>query len=128
MLGGYFAYTGAAIGDEDSSEDLIMTADGDPYDIILASAWTIPLKIYLHITLQDAFSSLPDLPLANMITAQVYLQELEYTNAIRVAESGLELVRRYESNTVRELREYVEFVRTRERSDNFSSIQGAQGL
>lgn len=48
MLGGYFAYIGAAIGDEDSSEDLIMTVEGDPYDIILASAWTIPLKIYLR--------------------------------------------------------------------------------
>ena len=65
-----------------------------------------------YISLQDAFSALPDLPLASMITAQVHLQELEYTNAIRVAESGLELVRRYESNTTRELREYVEIVRT----------------
>jgi len=45
-----------------------------------------------------------------MITAQVHLRELEYTNAIRVAECGLELVRRYESNTARELREYVDII------------------
>ncbi|OAX37205.1 superkiller protein 3 [Rhizopogon vinicolor AM-OR11-026] len=86
MLKGYIAYDRIAVSDEDSIEEL--TVEGDPYDIIL-----------------DAFSALPDLPLANMITAQVHLQELEYTNAIRVAESGLELVRKYESNTARELRE-----------------------
>lgn len=47
-----------------------------------------------------------------MITARVHLQELEYTDAIKVAESGLELVRRYESNAARELQEYVEIIRT----------------
>jgi hypothetical protein len=65
-------------------------------------------------SIQDAFSALADSPLANMIAAQVHLQELEYTNAIRVAESGLELVRRYETNTARELPEYVEIVSTPE--------------
>jgi hypothetical protein len=64
------------------------------------------------ISFQDAFSALPDSLLANMITARVHLQELEYTDAIKVAESGLELVRGYESNTARELREWVEIVRT----------------
>ncbi|KAG2153913.1 superkiller protein 3 [Suillus clintonianus] len=86
MLKGYFIYSRAAHGDEGFIEE--MTVDGDPYNTIL-----------------DAFSALPDSLLANMITARVHLQELEYTDAIKVAESGLELVRRYESNTARELRE-----------------------
>ncbi|KAG1771164.1 superkiller protein 3 [Suillus placidus] len=85
MLTGYFAYSGAAHGEDGSTEELTFTVDGDPYDIILAI--------------------LPDSLLANMITARVHLQEFEYTDAIKVAESGLELIRRYESNTARELRE-----------------------
>ncbi|KAG1742187.1 superkiller protein 3 [Suillus lakei] len=88
MLKGYFAYSRTANGDEGSTEQLTLTTDSDPYDIIL-----------------DAFSALPNSLLANMITARVHLQELEYIDATKVAESGLELVRRYESNTARELRE-----------------------
>ncbi|KAG2745039.1 superkiller protein 3 [Suillus brevipes Sb2] len=88
MLTGYFAYSKVTNDDEGSTEELTFAVDSDPYDIIL-----------------DAFSALPDSLLANMITARVHLQELEYTDAIKVAESGLELVRRYESNTARELRE-----------------------
>ncbi|KAG1844187.1 hypothetical protein DFJ58DRAFT_731304 [Suillus subalutaceus] len=78
MLTGYFAYCKATYGDEGSTEELTFT---------------------------DAFSVLSDSLLANMITARVHLQELEYPDAIKVAESGLELIRRYESNTARELRE-----------------------
>ncbi|KAG1761965.1 superkiller protein 3 [Suillus occidentalis] len=78
MLTGYFAYSKVTHDDEGSTKEL---------------------------TFADAFSALPDSLLANMITARVHLQELEYTDAIKVAESGLELVRKYESNTARELRE-----------------------
>ncbi|KAG2046495.1 protein prenylyltransferase [Suillus hirtellus] len=88
MLTGYLTYNKAAYGDEESTEELTFAVDSDPYGIIL-----------------DAFSALPDSLLANMITARVHLQELEYTDAIKVAESGLELVRRYESNAARELQE-----------------------
>ncbi|KAG2113725.1 superkiller protein 3 [Suillus discolor] len=88
MLTGYLTYNKAAYGDEESTEELTFAVDSDPYGTIL-----------------DAFSALPDSLLANMITARVHLQELEYTDAIKVAESGLELVRRYESNTARELQE-----------------------
>ncbi|KAG2355063.1 hypothetical protein BDR07DRAFT_1304231 [Suillus spraguei] len=85
MLAGYFAYSKIADGDEGSTEEPTFAVDSDPYGIILAT--------------------LPDSLLANMITARVHLQELEYTDAIKVAESGLELIRRYESNTACELPE-----------------------
>ncbi|KAG1896020.1 superkiller protein 3 [Suillus fuscotomentosus] len=88
MLTGYLTYNKAAYGDEESTEELTFAVDSDPYGTIL-----------------DAFSALPDSLLANMITARVHLQEVEYTDAIKVAESGLELVRRYESNAARELQE-----------------------
>ncbi|KAG1851683.1 superkiller protein 3 [Suillus subluteus] len=85
MLTGYFAYCKATYVDEGSTEELTFAVDSDPYGIILAI--------------------LSDSLLANMITARVHLQELEYPDAIKVAENGLELIRRYESNTARELRE-----------------------
>ncbi|KAG1745363.1 superkiller protein 3 [Suillus paluster] len=87
MLKGYFAYNRTAHADEEAMEEPTLTFINDPPEDIT------------HITLQDAFAALPDSLLANIITARVHLQELEYTDAIKVAESGLELVRRYESNT-----------------------------
>lgn len=48
------------------------------------------LKAY---TIQDVFTTLSGSILANRIVADLYLQESDYQNAIRVAESGLELSR-----------------------------------
>lgn len=47
MLKAYFAYSGTAHNDEDSTDEPIMTAVGDPYDIILASGQIMPLEISL---------------------------------------------------------------------------------
>ena len=46
---------------------------------------------------------LPSSLLANRIAVEVYLQELEYSSVIDVAESGIELVRNHEKNTGRKI-------------------------
>ncbi|EGN99549.1 hypothetical protein SERLA73DRAFT_159810 [Serpula lacrymans var. lacrymans S7.3] len=88
LLEGYFAYNLINLSNEedDEVEDTGDDSEEDPYDTIL-----------------DAFTLLPDSIVANRIVADTYLQELDYTSAIRVAESGLELVQRHESNTGRKL-------------------------
>jgi hypothetical protein len=47
MLRGYFTYSRTVLDDEDSTEELVMTVDGDPYDIILASALIMARKMSL---------------------------------------------------------------------------------
>lgn len=47
---------------------------------------------------QDAFSSLSDSILAHRIIGELYQQEADYENTIKVSESGLELVNRAEQN------------------------------
>ncbi|KAH0827587.1 superkiller protein 3 [Lanmaoa asiatica] len=90
LLGGYFLYTGMPLevdGDEeDSKNPRRAVEDRDPFDIIM-----------------EASGSLPNSLLANRIVTEVYLQELDYSSAINVAESGLELVRRHEQNTGRKI-------------------------
>jgi hypothetical protein len=45
-------------------------------------------RSYIDISLHDASSALPNSLPANMVTARVHLQELEYTNAIKVPGIG----------------------------------------
>lgn len=57
--------------------------------------------------LQEAFAELGDSLLAHRIVAQLYEQDSDYENAIKVSESGLELVRRAELNWGRPFKQYV---------------------
>ena len=52
---------------------------------------------------QDAFTSLPNSIFAHRIVAEIYLREVDYANAIKIAENGLELVSRAELNSGRKL-------------------------
>lgn len=63
-----------------------------------------------HLTkflLQEAFAELGDSLLAHRIVAQLYEQDSDYENAIKVSESGLELVRRAELNWGRPFKQFV---------------------
>ena len=65
--------------------------------------------IPLTICAQEAFASLSDSVLAHRIIAELYEQEADYENAMKVSESGLELVRRIEQNWGRPLKQYVSY-------------------
>ncbi|KAF9245024.1 superkiller protein 3 [Melanogaster broomeanus] len=91
LLKGYFLYTGTPIFEEDEGENddehaKITPEDKDSFD-----------------TIMDTFGSLSDSILASRIVTEVYLQELDYTSVINIAESGLELVRRHEKDTGRKI-------------------------
>ncbi|KAH7923951.1 TPR-like protein [Leucogyrophana mollusca] len=92
ILSGYFIYNGIQVSDEGDSDDEARKPTEvdavDPYDTIL-----------------DAFAALPDSIIANRIAADTYLRELDYQSTIKVAESGLELLRRHESNAGRKLKQ-----------------------
>ncbi len=57
--------------------------------------------------LQEALSSLNDSVLAHRIVAELYEEDADHENAIKISESGLELVRRIEQNWGRPLKQYV---------------------
>jgi len=90
LLKGYFTYMDIPIvdrrEDDSGSESDIEVFNDDPFDTIL-----------------NAHSMIPDSILANRILASVYLQELDYQNAINVAETGLELLHTAEANRGRNL-------------------------
>ncbi|KAG8213777.1 superkiller protein 3 [Butyriboletus roseoflavus] len=90
LLGGYFLYTGTPLevhGDEeDDKHSQQVVEERDPIDITM-----------------EAFGLLPDSLLGNRIVTEVFLQELDYSSVINVAENGLELVRRHEQNTGRKI-------------------------
>ena len=48
--------------------------------------------------------------LGHRCAGEVYLQEGDYENAIKISESGLELVRRVEQNWGRPLKQYVQLL------------------
>lgn len=55
MFKAYFAYSGTVLGDEDSTEELIMSVAGDPYDIILASGYNYASPDIVYIFLRMLF-------------------------------------------------------------------------
>ena len=59
---------------------------------------------YFTDCIQEAFANLKESILAHRIVAELYEQEDDYDNAMKVAESGLELVRRTEHNWGRSLK------------------------
>ena len=52
---------------------------------------------------QDAFTLLPGSIIAHRIMADLYLQEIDYQNAIRIAETGIELVGKLEVDNAKQL-------------------------
>ncbi|KAH7915212.1 superkiller protein 3 [Hygrophoropsis aurantiaca] len=100
LLSGYFLYNGVQISDHESSDGDDKKPDEndyavDPYDKIL-----------------DAFAFLSDSIISNRIAAEVYMHELDYQISIKLAESGLELLRRYESNSGRKLEQVMKAFNT----------------
>ncbi|KAG6908388.1 hypothetical protein DXG01_004817 [Tephrocybe rancida] len=77
LLKGYFSYMNIPLSDGDEESD----ADGS----------------------LNAFAAVPNSNIANRVLAELYVTELDYENAIKVAESGLELLNRLEKSTGRRL-------------------------
>lgn len=94
LLRGYFLYMGIPIDEDIDSEA------NEPSNVVSKPASDD--GELLNATL-DAFGSLQDSLLATRVVVDVYLQERDYLSVIHVAESGLELVKKYEENTGRKL-------------------------
>ncbi|KAG6862290.1 hypothetical protein C0995_015987 [Termitomyces sp. Mi166 len=89
LLKGYFLYMNIPLSDaEDDVEDVPVTKleEEDPFDTIL-----------------NAFATVPNSNIANRVLSELYVTELDYQNAIKAAESGLELLNRHEKSTSRKL-------------------------
>ncbi|KAI0356305.1 TPR-like protein [Trametes cingulata] len=92
LLSAYFHYMAIRLDDEDDEEEEGPDIQPDP-DVD-----------YIEI-MMDAFTSLEDSLLAHRIITQLYEQDADYENAIKLSESGLELVRRSEQNWGRPLKQ-----------------------
>ncbi|KAI0743910.1 TPR-like protein [Daedaleopsis nitida] len=90
LLRAYFKYMSVPL-QEDGDEG---AASGDEEDVM------DQLDI-----MTEAFNSLNDSILAHRIIAELYEQESDYENAMKVSESGFELVRRVEQNWGRPLKQ-----------------------
>ncbi|KAG5653623.1 hypothetical protein H0H81_011849 [Sphagnurus paluster] len=87
LLKGYFNYMKIQVGDEDNDDDDDEQGQGqDPFDMIL-----------------NACAEQPNSLIANRVLAELYVTELDYENAIKVAETGLGILSRIEKNTGRKL-------------------------
>ncbi|KAF8070280.1 TPR-like protein [Lyophyllum atratum] len=89
LLKGYFAYMNITISkqeDEDEAPAVVVGMEEDPFDTIL-----------------NAYAANPNSMIANRVLAELYVSELDYENAIKVAERGLELLKRFEDSTGRKL-------------------------
>ncbi|KAF5386053.1 hypothetical protein D9615_002427 [Tricholomella constricta] len=92
LLKGYFTYMNIPILEDDNEDEVeapqkLTEAEEDPFDTIL-----------------NAYAAQPNSTIANRVLAELYIAELDYENAIKVAESGLELLSKFENNTGRRLR------------------------
>jgi superkiller protein 3 len=105
LLKGYFAYIGAPLPreDQEDQESLSIQQEEDSFDVVLVRILTASTYVGLICFDQDAFTALSESIFANRIVADIYLKEEDYHNAIRMAESGLELVRRSEIDNAKTL-------------------------
>ncbi|KAG6878535.1 hypothetical protein C0993_004433 [Termitomyces sp. T159_Od127] len=88
-LKGYFLYMNISLSDaEDDDEDVPPSKpeDEDPFDMIL-----------------NAYATIPHSNIATRVLSELYVTEVDYQNAMKAAESGLELLNRYEKSTGRKL-------------------------
>ncbi|RPD63776.1 TPR-like protein [Lentinus tigrinus ALCF2SS1-6] len=91
LIRAYFEYMRIPLSDEEEDEEQAHKDADDELDLIDA--------------MMDAFTSLGNSILAHRIIAELYEQDADYENAIKVAESGLELVRLVEQNWGRPIRQ-----------------------
>ena len=102
FLGGYFSYRGVPMFDE--KEKLLSVPRDDAFDTMIVSMIFGKFRLMcLTYHFQNAFSATPDSLIATRILTDVYLNELDYPNAVKVAESSLELLHRAETSTGRKL-------------------------
>ena len=113
MLKGYFIYYSIPL-EVDEDEEGEDTNPADDPDVGLDMVFVritpladIPFVNRKHV--QDAQPRLVNSLIATRLLADVYLREADYANAIKVAESGLELTRRAETNHGKSLDLYVDF-------------------
>ncbi|KAF9562772.1 TPR-like protein [Agrocybe pediades] len=87
LFKGYFAYIGSGLADdEEEDKDLFTVGDDDPLDIVIG-----------------AYATLDDTIIGNRILSEVYLNEVDYENAIKISKKGLRLLGKLESDTLKEL-------------------------
>ncbi|KAF9456626.1 TPR-like protein [Collybia nuda] len=87
LLKGYFNYVGESILEDEGEGNLPeQLSDDGPFDMVL-----------------NSFPLIPDSVLASRILADLYLNEMDYENAIKVAKNGLEILYRKENSTGRKL-------------------------
>jgi len=108
LLKGYFAHISEPLpmedGNENDSNSLSTQLDEDSFDMVLVRILSLPAYFYPHASIdQDGFTALPGSIFAHRIVAELYLLEEDYQNAIRMSESGLELVRRSETDNATKL-------------------------
>ncbi|OCH91806.1 TPR-like protein [Obba rivulosa] len=86
VIQGHFGYDGVSLSendDESSEEEGEQEEEGQ--------------EAYVDMII-DAFASLPDSIFAHQVAADMYAREEDFENAIKISESGLELVKRAEQN------------------------------
>ena len=93
---------------DDDEEKPDAGLEEDPLNVMLVNSVAASTTAELIISIaQDAFSFLSHSILSNRLMANLYLEECDYENAISIAESGLELVRKAEANTGKNLKQCV---------------------
>lgn len=110
LLRAYFEYM-AIPPDDDSEDEKGAAPEPDPevdhVEVMIVRSSSMHKTHISDVSLQEAFAELGDSLLAHRIVAQLYEQDSDYENAIKVSESGLELVRRAELNWGRPFKQYV---------------------
>ena len=113
LLKGYFTYFDIPLvseeEDDQESSDL-MEEDEDPFDTILVRSnphWTHFGDTESTSFLQNAHTLLPNSLISNRVVSELYINELDYENAIKVAENGLKIVAKSEVSTGLRLPRYV---------------------
>ncbi|KAH9947609.1 TPR-like protein [Amylocystis lapponica] len=84
LVKGYFGYMGVPVSEDDEDSAAVGQAAGQQDD-------------FVDVVI-DAFGRLPDSLLAHLAMEEIYQHESDLENAIKVAESGLGLVKRTEQN------------------------------
>ncbi|KAF8894922.1 hypothetical protein CPB84DRAFT_1682556 [Gymnopilus junonius] len=86
LFRGYFAYRQEGLVDEEEDRELLGPIDEDPVDTVI-----------------NASLSLSDTVLAHRFSAEVYLGECDYENAIKTSKEGLQKLSQLESDTSKNL-------------------------
>lgn len=102
LIRGYLLYMGLPLTeDEDNLEEPAGSPpeNEDPFDLMLVCMARLRSADSCLTILQEAFGGLSTSILAHRILAEVYLWDLDYQNAISVAEVGIDLARRQRQDT-----------------------------